>query len=104
MQFQQSKLRPYDRRSILRPPVKVGAAPRRLWWIRPRSILLFVALAVLAAFVVDRLWIRGNGIVAGELTAESPIIQATLKRLYVKCLDHVTRGQRLAEFMNESLA
>jgi multidrug resistance efflux pump len=104
MQFQQSKLRPYARSSALRPPIKIGATPRRLWWIRPRSILLFVALAILAVFVVDRLWIRGNGIVAGELTAESPIIQATLKRLYVKCLDHVTRGQRLAEFMNNSLA
>ena len=104
MRFQQSKLRPYAPSSALLPPIKMGATPRRLWWIRPRSILLFVALAILAVFVVDRLWIRGNGIVAGELTAESPIIQATLKRLYVKCLDHVTRGQRLAEFTNDSLA
>ena len=39
--------------------------------------------------------------VAGELTAVSPIVQARLQQLFVHCLDRVTRGQRLAEFRNE---
>jgi multidrug resistance efflux pump len=30
-------------------------------------------------------------------------VQARLQRLFVKCLDHVTRGQRLAEFINEAV-
>ena len=42
--------------------------------------------------------------VAGELTAVSPIVQARLQRLFVHCLDHVTRGQILAEFNNEATA
>lgn len=83
------------------PPVK-SRRVRRLWWVRPRTILLAIAGVVVAAFALDRTWIRGNGIVAGELTAVSPIVQARLQRLYVKCLDHVTRGQTLAEFDNEA--
>jgi multidrug efflux pump subunit AcrA (membrane-fusion protein) len=74
-----------------------------LWWIRPRSVLGVIAVAILGWFVLDRSWIRGNGIVAGELTAESPIVQARLERLLVKCLDHVSKGQRLAEFTNEAM-
>jgi multidrug resistance efflux pump len=58
---------------------------------------------VLGWFVLDQMWVRGNGIIAGELTAESPIVQARLERLFVKCLDHVSRGQRLAEFYNEAM-
>ena len=41
---------------------------------------------------------------AFELTAVSPIVQARLDRLFVRCLDHVTTGQRLAEFTNEATA
>jgi multidrug resistance efflux pump len=55
-----------------------------------------------AAFAVDRTWTRGNGMVAGELTAIAPIVQSRLKHLFVRCLDHVSRGQRLAEFENEA--
>ncbi len=87
----------------MRPPVKAPAAKRRLWWIRPRTILFVVGAVIVADFAVDWVWIRGNGIVAGELTAESPIVQARLQRLLVKCLDHVTRGQPLAEFVNEAV-
>jgi multidrug resistance efflux pump len=87
----------------LRPPVRTRAVARRLWWIRPRSVLIAVGAAILGWFVLDRSWIRGNGIVAGELTAESPIVQARLERLFVKCLDHVSKGQRLAEFYNEAM-
>ena len=76
---------------------------RRLWWIRPRSILGLLAFAILGWFALDRSWIRGNGIIAGELTAESPIVQARLERLFVKCLDHVSKGQLLAEFDNEAM-
>ena len=72
--------------------------------MRPRTILLVIIIAIIAAFVADRRWVRGNGIVAGELTAISPIVQARLQRLLVSCLDHVTRGQRLAEFDNEITA
>jgi multidrug resistance efflux pump len=67
-------------------------------------ILYVIAAAVVGAFATDRMWIRGNGIVAGELTAVSPIVQARLVQLFVQCLDHVTRGQRLAEFLNEATA
>jgi len=87
----------------LRPPVRTRIGARRLWWIRPRVVLGVIALAILGWFVLDRSWIRGNGIVAGELTAESPIVQARLERLFVKCLDHVSKGQRLAEFYNEAM-
>ena len=65
--------------------------------------MLVVAVAALAlAFVLDRTWVRANGIVAGELVAVSPIVQARLQKLFVRCLDHVTRGERLAEFNNEA--
>jgi len=87
----------------LRPPVRTRASPRRLWWIRPRSVLAIIAVAIFGWFILDRSWIRGNGIIAGELTAESPIVQARLERLFVKCLDHVSKGQRLAEFYNEAM-
>ena len=30
-------------------------------------------------------------------------MQARLERLFVKCLDHVSKGQRLAEFYNEAM-
>jgi multidrug resistance efflux pump len=77
---------------------------RRLWWIRPRTILLIIFAGIIGAFVADRAWIRGNGIVAGQVTAVSPIVQARLQRLLVDCLDHVKRGQQLAEFVNEERA
>jgi multidrug resistance efflux pump len=64
--------------------------------------MLAIGPVLLAGFAADRAWIRGNGIVAGELTAVSPIVQARLQSLFVKCLDHVTGGQRLAEFVNEA--
>jgi multidrug efflux pump subunit AcrA (membrane-fusion protein) len=67
-------------------------------------MLFTIGVAIIAGFATDRAWIRGNGIVAGELTAVSPIVQARLQRLFVRCLDHVTRGQRLAEFDNEATA
>jgi len=101
MHFQQSRIRPYERRLLLRPPVKIGAAPRRLWFIRPRTILIVACAAIVGWFVSDRLWIKGQGIVSGELTAVSPIVQARIQRLFVKCLDHVARGQPVAEFVNE---
>src|ERR1700694_5567974 len=75
---------------------------RRLWRIGPRTILFTIGAAILAGFAADRAWVRANGIVAGELTAVSPIVQARLEQVLVKCLDHVTRGQSLAEFRNEA--
>jgi multidrug resistance efflux pump len=86
------------------PPVKTRKLSRRLWWIRPRTILFAIIAAIVGAFVLDGAWIRGNGIVAGQLTAVSPIVQARLQALLVPCLDHVKRGQRLAEFTNEATA
>jgi multidrug resistance efflux pump len=104
MRFQRSNFRPYQRDNAVLPPVKYRASTKRLWRVRPRTIALVVAAAALAGFFVNWAWIRGNGIVAGELTAVSPIVQARLQQLFVHCLDHVTRGQRLAEFRNESTA
>jgi len=66
--------------------------------------LYLIILGIAAAFVADRVWIRGNGIVAGRLTAISPIVQARLEHLLVNCLDHVKQGQRIAEFRNEETA
>jgi multidrug resistance efflux pump len=101
MRFQRSGLRPYDRNCAVLPPVKIRPA-RRLWWIKPRTILVAIIAAIALAFVLDRTWVRGNGIVAGELVAVSPIVQARLQKLFVRCLDHVKRGQTLAEFDNEA--
>jgi multidrug resistance efflux pump len=70
--------------------------------LRPRATLFAIGVIIVAAFAADRAWIRGNGIVAGELTAVAPIVQARLQHLFVHCLDHVVRGQRLAEFDNEA--
>ena len=69
--------------------------------LRPRATLFAIGAIIVAAFAADRAWIRGNGIVAGELTAVAPIVQARLQHLFVHCLDQVVRGQRLAEFDNE---
>lgn len=85
-------------------PAAVSAtARRRLWrFSLSRAALFAIAAAIAAGLAADRAWIRGNGIVAGELTAVAPIVQARLKRLFVSCLDHVVQGQRLAEFENEA--
>jgi len=101
MRFQKSGFRPYDRNCAVLPPVKIRPT-RRLWWIRPRTILFAIVAAIALAFVLDRTWVRGNGIIAGELVAVSPIVQARLQHLFVHCLDRVTRGQKLAEFDNEA--
>jgi multidrug resistance efflux pump len=85
------------------PPVRSGSR-RRLWWISPRIILYLIIMLVVIAFTADRVWIRGNGIVAGQLTAISPIVEARLDRLLVNCLDHVKQGQQIAEFRNENTA
>ena len=102
MRFQQSGFRPYDRDCAVLPPVKIRSPARRLWRIRPRTTLFVIAGIVLLGFAADRACLRGNGIVAGEVVAVSPIVQARLQRVFVRCLDHVTRGQRLAEFINEA--
>src|SRR3974390_937046 len=101
MRFQRLGFRPYDRSTSVLPEISTRKRARRLWWIRPRTILLIIFAGIIGAFVTDRAWIRANGIVAGQLTAISPIIQARLERLLLGCLDHVKRGQRLAEFINE---
>jgi multidrug resistance efflux pump len=75
----------------------------RLWrFSLSRAALFAIAAAIIAGLAADRAWVKGNGIVAGELTAVAPIVQARLKRLFVSCLDHVVQGQRLAEFENEA--
>ena len=101
MRFQHSGFRPYDRNCAMLPPVKTHRV-KRLWWVRPRTIVLVIGALILAAYAADQRWVRGNGIVAGELTAVSPIVQARLQKLFVHCLDHVMRGQKLAEFANEA--
>jgi len=83
------------------PPVKVSST-RRWWKVEPRKILFAIIAALLVMAVMDRVWIRGEGVVAGELTAIAPIVQARLAQRFVKCLDHVKRGQRVAEFVNEA--
>jgi multidrug resistance efflux pump len=102
MRFIRSGFRPYDSGGVI--SINSHTPPRRLWRLRPRTMLFTIGVAIIAGFATDRAWIRGNGIVAGELTAVSPIVQARLQRLFVRCLDHVTRGQRLAEFDNEATA
>jgi multidrug resistance efflux pump len=65
---------------------------------------LVIGAVIVGAYAADQLWVRGNGIIAGELTAVSPVVQARLQKLFVHCLDHVTRGQKVAEFANEATA
>ena len=76
---------------------------KRLWrYSRARATLFAIGAAIMAGVIADRAWIRGNGIVSGELTAVAPIVQARLQRLFVNCLDRVVRGQYVAEFDNEA--
>jgi len=83
--------------------ISAGSPSKRLWWCsRARVTLFAIGAAIIAAIVADRAWIRGNGIVSGELTAVAPIVQARLQRVFVNCLDRVVRGQHLAEFDNEA--
>jgi multidrug resistance efflux pump len=103
MRFQHSGFRPYARDRVVLPPVKTRRV-KRLWWVRPRTILFVIGAVIVGAYAADQLWVRGDGIIAGELTAVSPIVQARLQKLFVHCLDHVTRGQKLAEFVNEATA
>jgi multidrug resistance efflux pump len=99
MRFKRTGFRPYDPHGMISVHIN---KPRRRLWRRSRLALFAIAAAVAVGFVADRAWVRGNGIVAGELTAVAPIVNARLKRFLVQCLDHVTRGQRLAEFENEA--
>lgn len=85
-------------------PSRPPTSSRRLWRVSARTALLIIALLIVLAFATDRIWVRGNGIVAGQLTAIAPIVQARLKQVFANCLDHVVRGQRLAEFENEATA
>jgi multidrug resistance efflux pump len=84
------------------PTVMSPGQPLRSRRSRRRVVLLAIALLIIAGVIIDRTWIRANGIVAGELTAVSPIVQARLQNISVKCLDRVVRGQRIAEFDNEA--
>jgi HlyD family secretion protein len=100
MRFKRSGFRPYG--GVL-SRVSSGNPHRRLWRIsRPRATLFAIGAAIIGGLAADRAWIRGNGIVAGELTAIAPVVQARLQHLFVRCLDHVVAGQRLAEFDNEA--
>jgi multidrug resistance efflux pump len=83
------------------PPIKIKSR-RRLWRVWPGVTLAAIAGVIFSLWGADWVWVRGNGIVAGELTSVSPIVQARLKTRFVKCLDHVKRGQRVAEFVNEA--
>jgi multidrug resistance efflux pump len=101
MRFKRSGFRPYDRDGMISVNLN---KPRRRLWRRSRIVLFAIGAALIASIAVDRAWLRGNGIVAGELTAVAPIVNARLKRLVVHCLDRVIKGQRLAEFENEATA
>ena len=94
MRFSRSRYRPYGAAAF--PPSGPRIPSRRLWRIsRPRATLFAIAAAVALGLATDRAWIKGNGIVAGELTAVAPIVQARLQRVFVQCLDHVVRGEQL---------
>jgi multidrug resistance efflux pump len=100
MRFKRSGFRPSG--GVL-SRVSSGSPPRRLWRIsRPRATLFAIGAVIIGGLATDRAWIRGEGIVAGELTSIAPIVQARLQHLFVQCLDHVVSGQRLAEFDNEA--
>ncbi|HLY56687.1 MAG TPA: efflux RND transporter periplasmic adaptor subunit [Stellaceae bacterium] len=82
----------------------IGYARRRPRPYR-RYIIVAVVLIGIAAFAYfDRGWITGDGIVVGQLTPVNPISQVRLKKLMVKCLDFVSRGQVLAQLENEVTA
>ncbi len=71
---------------------------------RRRFYLIVLPLLVVVGVQADEAWISADGIVAGALTAVSPIVQARLQNVFVKCLDRVVRGQPVAEFRNEVTA
>jgi multidrug resistance efflux pump len=99
MRFRRSIFIP-SRMSPLTAAIPAHRRKRRL--SRRNLFLAAAALVVAGGAVGDRMWTRGNGIVAGELTAVTPIVQARLQNVFVTCLDRVSRGQRLAEFDNEA--
>jgi multidrug resistance efflux pump len=99
MRFKRSGFRPYDQDGMISVHLN---KPRRRLWRRSRLVLFAIGAALIAGIGFDRAWLRGNGIVAGELTAVAPIVNARLKRFAVHCLDRVVGGQRLAEFENEA--
>jgi multidrug resistance efflux pump len=89
--------------SQIRPLAAPSPAHRRKRRLSRLKLFFGAAALVVAGGVLsDRMSISGNGIVAGELTAVSPIVQARLQNVFVACLDQVRRGQRLAEFDNEA--
>ena len=44
-------------------------------------MLFAIGLAIVAAFAADRTWTRGNGMVAGELTAHANDLKDVINRL-----------------------
>lgn len=72
--------------------------PRALW--RAIAVLLLGA-AVVAALIVSASWLRGEGMIVGELTSVNPITQMRVKKVLVECLQPVRHGQVLARLENE---
>jgi multidrug resistance efflux pump len=74
---------------------------RRRKWVRRSAIVGLVIVTVAALAVLDRAWIRAEGLVVGESTAVSAIARTRIVRVHAKCLDFVAEGAPLAEVENE---
>lgn len=67
-----------------------------------RGLVLTTLLLIGAGFILaDRAMLAADGIIAGDLTAVSPILTTRVTRLHAQCLDRVEAGAILAELENE---
>jgi multidrug resistance efflux pump len=64
-------------------------------------VITALVLGAAGYAVMDRALLAADGVVAGDLTAVSPIAQVRLTRLHAQCLDRVREGDMLAELENE---
>lgn len=82
---------------------KVAESYRRGRRLPVRRILIFTCLAVGAGalFLADRIRLDAEGVVAGELTAISPLAPVRITRVHARCLDRVEAGQPLLDLENE---
>lgn len=83
--------------------LRSGPARRHSAWrvLRRVCVLLLLGAAALATLIINDSWIRGEGMIVGELTSVNPITQMRVKHVFVECLEPVHTGQVLARLENE---
>jgi multidrug resistance efflux pump len=92
-----SRSRPAVRRQIALVTAAEAAPTRR----RRHRWLIAAAVVLGAVGIAQTCWIRGDGLILDGATAVSPIAQARISKVMVRCLDRVSAGQPMAELENE---